>query len=170
MTEDDGGDRAAELAVFRAVQEYVREARAAGEDVVSAARRLGEVMSLGAAEIVAAVRDMGTAGPAHITSSGGLALASLAFGGEVVVSVGPEAAAVAQPQDVGELSARVSRNGIAGLSAKQVFAVVLLWVVVLGVILAQQVLPPDDLARLANDIGIITLGYFVTKGVLGRED
>ena len=177
MTDDSGQDEAPEWArqVFRAVQDYVAGVRTAVGDVGPVALKAGDALGVHLADVAAVIERMGATGsaaePGHITSSGGLRLPKLAFApaGEVVVSLGPEAAAVVGPQDVGELSSRASRDGIAGFSTMQVFTLVLLWLMALGLPVVQQALPQGVQAALLGEYGTIAIAVAVTAEIRRRR-
>jgi hypothetical protein len=156
--------------VFRAVQEYLAGVRAEGGEIAAEARRVGEALGVGLAEVAAAVKGDGAAGAGLVMSYGGFALPGLAFAGVAEVRASAEAASAAavRPEDVGDLSARASRDGIAGLSPMQLFILVLVWMLALGLPAERQGLPPEVQAMLSDYYGTVGVAVSVTALILGR--
>ena len=126
--------------MFDAVERYITGLRAVEDGTAQVADRLGEAMGVGIPDVIAAVRAAAATGSLRegriILLENGLATSppedfTVAFAGRaggkgtaggVTVSTG-----VMRPRDVGALSAKASREGIAGLSHVEVLVLVLVW-------------------------------------------
>jgi hypothetical protein len=73
-------------------------------------------------------------------------------------------------EDVGELSARASREGIAGLSHARVFTLVLLWLLLLGAgVIQEEVLSPWAQKLMSDETGMIALALAITPMIVNRK-
>ena len=160
------------IQIYHAAQQYVAAARTGKEDIQAIARQLGEAMDQGMAEVVAAVQNLAPQSASASLSGKG----SLVAGGHVMAFAGlAEATGVApnasvitvsdsenvRPENLDNLLARASRNGIAGLSTVQVLAVVLVCLLAIGTPLAQLTLPPEAQALLADEYSTLGLGLAI---------
>jgi len=159
------------MPVLRAVRQYIAEAAKAGAR--SAAREVSEALDLSVGDVIAAVRNLET--EATFAAAGAAVATGAAFNVEArivaVAEVGTatDSLSVVKLDDIGELSARASRDGIAGLNITQVLALVLLWLLVYISISAVQQLPPEAQAKLANDIVILSVGVRMTQAIVQKR-
>ncbi len=173
------------MPIFRTVQEFVADAQSAEEaagPVLAVARQIAEAMDLGIAEVIAALRKLGSfpqwqsaavlSGEGKLVAGGPvLAGASLTAEGRMVASAdvitASESESVVRLEDIGELSAKASRDGIAGLSAMQVFTLVLVWLFTLGAPVMQQLaLPPEAQTVISNEYATFGIGLAITLVIL----
>lgn len=156
-------------AVFRVVQEYM--AGLAEGEAESAGRRVSEAMGLEAA-VAAAVHKLREEGWVKV---GGHAIVGphTAVGARHVLGADTitlsESSAILPLEGISVLVDKASRKGIAGLSRLQVFTLVLVWLVAVGVPVVQQALPPEAQTILSNDYGTISLAIAITAVILGRR-
>ena len=98
--------------------------------------------------------------------AGTAANASIAAGDFAAIT---ENASVVRLDNLSKLSSRASRHGIAGLTAMQVLALVLVWLLAVGVPVIQQALPPEAQALLSDENGTISLAFAITLVILSRR-
>ncbi|MGH3217162.1 MAG: hypothetical protein ACRDPY_00280 [Streptosporangiaceae bacterium] len=171
MTESDAEDLTAELLmqVFQAVQEYV-----AGSEVkaVSAAHQVSKAMDLGLAEVAAAVQKLkergwvSVGGHVIVGPHKSVEASAVLSAHKVYLS---EGAIVLPLEGIGELAAKTSGTGIAGLSALQLFTLILLWLLAVGMPVAQQALPPEARTILSDEYGTIGLAVAITSVILAHK-
>jgi hypothetical protein len=172
--------------IYRAVQEHIASLRKAEAGAEAAmARRIGEVLGLTADEVIAAIRKnevirairnrylwLGTpvGEDEIIIGSSRLVLPKLEIIGiaSATASAGDVSVEVHQG-DIGELSARATRDGIGTLSTVQVLALVLVWLMALGLPVVQARLPQADRALLDSEYGTIGIGLAITAMILARK-
>jgi hypothetical protein len=169
MTERDAEDLPPELvmALFRTVQEYM-VGLAEGE-AESAGHQVTEALGLGVAAITAAVTKLREEGWVNVGRhvmvgpDASVSARHVIFAERITVS---ESATIVPLEDIRVLTAKASRKGIAGLTALQVFTLVVVWLLAASMPVAQQALPPEAQAILANEYGTIGLGLAITSVIL----
>jgi len=176
VTGNSEQERAAELAmqneamlsqgmpIFRHVQQYLHGTLATETGVAAAARQVGKAMDLGMAEVIVAAQKLVPWPGADL--AGTAANASIAAGDFAAVT---ENASVVRLDNLSKLSSRASRHDIAGLTTMQVLALVLIWLLAVGVPVIQQALPPEAQALLSDENGTISLAFAITLVILNRR-
>ena len=172
MTEGNAEDQQPELVmtVFRAVQNYIADA--AEREAESAGRQLGDAMGLGKAVVTAALQELQEEGWVNvgrhvIVGPHGTVEAGTVLAADTITL--SESATVMPLEDIGVLTTRASRGGIAGLNNLQVFTLVLVWLLAVGMPIVQQVLPPDVATILSNDYGTVGLAVAITSVILSSR-
>ena len=118
-------------------------------------------MDRGMAEVVEAVRKFAIVGPGQVVE------ATAVLGADVITL--SEGASVLPLEDISELSAKVTRDGIAGLSTTQVLTLVLLWLLTIGAPIVQQALPPEAQALLNSEYGTVGIAIALTLVIVSRK-
>jgi hypothetical protein len=166
VTDNGEQERAAELArqaealreqgmpIYRVVQEYIAGTRAAERGVSSAARQIGEAMDMGMAEVFAAVRK-------HVIIAPNQAVEARVVLDADTITLS-EGSSVIPLVDIVELSARASRDGIAGFSIMQVLALVLVWLLSVGSPVVQVALPPEAQTVVSNEYATLGIAIAIT--------
>ena len=152
------------MPIFRHVQQYLHGTLATETGVAAAARQVGKAMDLGMAEVIVAAQKLMPWPGAGL--AGTAANASIAAGDFAAIT---ENASVVRLDNLSELSSRASRQGIAGLTTMQVLALVLIWLLAVGVPVIQQALPPEAQALLSDENGTISLAFAITLVILSRR-
>jgi hypothetical protein len=165
------------MAFFLKVKQLLDGALVADADGAQRlAREVGEAIDLGMADVIAAVRKLGDpagmaastgpGGAAAITGSGSLALSSMRFVADGDVITAMESESVATLEDIGRLTARARRDGIARLSTMQVLALVLVWLLAIGLPVAQQALPPAAQIAVSNEYATLGVAIVLTSQIV----
>jgi hypothetical protein len=173
------------MPIFRTVQEFVGDAKAAEDaagPVFAVAHQTAEALDLRIAEVIAAVRALpgfdrwqpaaALSGEGTLIASGRvLAGASLTAEARIFASAdvitASERESTVKQEDIADLSAKASRDGVAGLSPIQVFTLVLLWLLTLGAPVVQElVLPPEAQTVVSNEYATFGIGLAITLVIL----
>jgi hypothetical protein len=147
------------MPILRAVEEQIAGKRVT--DGESAARQISAALNLGITEVTAAVRKVVIVGPNQDVDARVVMEADL-----IVLS---EGSSVTPLEDIDELSARASRDGIAGFSNTQVLALVLVWLLTIGAPVVQQALPPGAQTMLSDEYGTLGIAIALTLVILSRK-
>jgi hypothetical protein len=172
------------MPLFRAAREFVAGDRATQEGigpVLEVARKVAEAMDLGTDEVIAIIQKYGgfpswrdaaiLSGEGTLTAGGNITAGAnltgvgrLVAGADVTVS---ESESVVKLEDINELSTRASREGIAGLSPAQILTLVLVWLLMLGAPVVQELaLPPDAQTVVSNEYATLSIGLAITVMIL----
>jgi hypothetical protein len=89
----------------------------------------------------------------------GVTSTTLARAAETINAVDADAVL---PKNLNTLMDRASKHGVAGLSFGQVFILVLAWLMMIGMPIAQQMLPADVQNMITGEVGTIGLGLALT--------
>jgi hypothetical protein len=149
------------MPIFRRVQEYIVGGGAAEGSAACAARQVSAAMDLEMAEVLAAVRKQVIIGPNQ-------AIEAMAVLDADMITLS-EGASVLPLEDVGELSVKVARDGIAGLTTTQMLVLVLLWLLTIGAPVVQQALPPEAQTLLNSEYGTIGIAIAITLAIVSRK-
>jgi hypothetical protein len=178
--------RAADAQGLSSLARQVSEAMDLGmADVVAAVRKLGLSgtavnVSETSGNLAASGSLSGTAinvskasddliGSTTITGSGSVALPKPGFAGLGVVGRSDNNLTVVKREDIANLAAKVTRDGIAGLSTTQVLALVLVWLLVCITFSLTQQLPGDPQGKLTNDLAELTIGIMLTLSIIQKR-
>lgn len=108
-------------------------------------------------------------GSTTITGSGSVGLPKLGIAGLGDVGRSDDHLTVVNREDIANLAANATRDGIAGLSTTQVLALVLVWLLVgITFSLAQQ-LPGDPQSKLTNDLAELSVGIVLTLAIIKKR-
>lgn len=155
------------MQVFRAVQEYI--AGAVEGEPESAGRRIGEVVGLGMVEVTAALQKLRKEGwvnvGRHVIVGPHQTVGAMAVLSADKITLF-ESASVSPLMNIDVLTIKASRSGIAGLGNLQVFTLVLVWLLAVGIPIVQQELPKDMTTILSNEYGTVGLAVAVTSVIL----
>jgi hypothetical protein len=175
--------------VYHAVQQYIAGAGTVGAGMQSVARQLDEAMAQGMTEVIAAVQNLarqstgvslsgeGSLGGGQMLAGASLSgVGTLGTGGPVMAPAGlaqgwgsapgPDVITVSdddslRPENLNRLLVKASRDGMAGLSAVQILALVLICLLAIGMPFAQLTLPPEGQALLGDEYGTLSLGLTI---------
>jgi hypothetical protein len=165
------------IPIFRALQEYVVGARTDDPDSPTVARQVSEALDVERAEVIAALQRLALVDRATLRgvgSLGGYVMGAATLSGEGTLAAGASVITLTdsdslRPENLARLSAKVTRDGIAGLSIMQVLALVLLWLLTIGAPFVQQALPPEAQTLLNNEYGTVGLGIALTLVIVSRK-
>jgi hypothetical protein len=184
VTDSTEQEQAAELArqvealrdqgmpIFRAVQQYMEHARAVEAGVASVARQISDAMDSGMTEVIAAAQKLVPRPPgASLSGTGTLSAGGRIAGGASLSGEGRLVASAdvitlydsdsVQPENLSRLSARASRDGLAGLSTMQILVLVLICLLAVGAPFAQLELPPEAQVLLTEEYSTLSLGLAI---------
>ncbi len=159
------------ILIVRALQKYLT-ATPDDPDVLAVVRQVSEAIRVGTAEVAEAVQKLREEGWVNV---GGHVIVGphVAVGARAVLDADTitlsEDASVLRLEGIGELVARASRSGIAGLSTAQVLTLVLLWLLTIGTPVVQMALPPDAQTLLSNEYGTIGIAIAITLVIFSRK-
>jgi hypothetical protein len=142
---------------------------------VLAAQQVSKAMDLEMADVAAAVQELASWPPVarfsgeellgkHVLVGPNMAAKARAVLGADLITLS-EGASILPLEDISELSARASQVGIAGFNRIQVFTLVLVWLLAVGIPTAQQELPKEAQILISNENGMISL----TLAILSRK-
>jgi len=151
------------MPIFRAAQQFIDGARAAdASTATSLARQASEAL-----DAIAAVRKLPSfanfLGEGTLVAEGGVTTitdADFGHGTDEELSV----------QRIDELSAKAKKDGIGGLSTKQVLVLVLLWLLTIGAPVVQVALPPEAQTVVSNEYATLGLGIAITLVIVQNRN
>jgi hypothetical protein len=74
-----------------------------------------------------------------------------------------------RPENLKRLLTEASKEGIAKLSAGQVFLLAVAWILLIGVPVIQQALPPEDQAVANTEVGTVGLALAITTLIIQKR-